>query len=510
MTPEPNEPPPRPGRIVIPGAAPEPEESASPRIVSPSGGAPESDAPPAPRIVLPSGGAPEPEGPAAPRIVLPPGVSREEAEDVPEYPRLRPLVLVPVSDGKREVLLVSDPLGVIRGQPALGVESIAILQLLDGSVSLTDITAALMRETRDLRIANMVRDFVARLDAMLMLDSPRFEAAYSQIRDAYRTLEIRQSAFDGRSYPAEREALAAFLDEHFAAAERLRDAGAGVDAAAGQGEAAAGFPAGARVAAGNAAQRPRALLAPHLDPRRAGPAIARAYLELDRASAEPLRVVVFGTGHTLMEERVALTRKHYETPLGKVPTDTAFVDALISRLGEAATRAEIAHRDEHSIEFQALYLKHRFGIRPLTMVPILCGGFHGLLEQGRTPREDPLFESLIAAVGEAEAALGGETVYVAGADLSHVGPRFGDPPMDARAKEEIEAIDREALAAAAKGDADGWFASIAQHEDSSRICGYAPVYATLRCTGPREGRLLHYEQSDEKDSSMVTIASMAW
>ena len=111
---------------------------------------------------------------------------------------------------------------------------------------------------------------------------------------------------------------------------------------------------------------------------------------------------------------------------------------------------------------------------------------------------------------EAERTLVGETVYVAGADLSHVGPRFGDPPLDPRSKEEIEAIDREALAAAEKGDADGWFASIATHQDSSRICGYAPVYATLRCAAPGPGRLLTYEQSDEKDSSMVSVASMAW
>ena len=211
-----------------------------------------------------------------------------------------------------------------------------------------------------------------------------------------------------------------------------------------------------------------------------------------------------------MEDRVALTRKHYETPLGRVATDIPFVEAVAARLGAAAYHAELAHRDEHSIEFQAVYLRHRFGDRPLTIVPILCGGFQALVEQGRTPREDATFETLIEAVREAERALGGETVHVAGVDLSHVGPRFGDPPLDARVKEEIEAVDREALAAAARGDADGWFTSIATHQDSSRICGHAPVYAMLRCAAPGEGRLLHYEQSDEKDGSMVSIATMSW
>ena len=455
--------PPRKGRIIIPGAESEPAEN------------------------------------PAPKIVLPPGAARQETEDVPEYPRMRPLVLVPVSDGTREVLLVSDPLGVVRGQPALGVESLAILQLLDGSVSLTDITAALMRESKDLRVANMVRDFVARLDQLLMLDSPRFEAAYRELRDAYQRLEIRQAVFGGRSYPAEPEPLAQFLDAHFAEAESMRGAEP--------------LAAGTHVLSAGSTPKParaKALLAPHLDPRRAGRAIARAWLELDPMAHEPLRVVVFGTGHTLITENLALTRKHFETPFGRLQTDQAFVDLVAERIGtEAAYRSELAHKDEHSIEFQAVYLKHRFRERPITLVPILCGGFHGLIDQGQTPREDATFEAMIEGVREAERRLGGETVYVAAGDLSHVGPRFGDPALDSRGKEEIEAIDRLALAAAERGDADAWFASIAEHQDSSRICGYAPVYATLRLA-PGAGRLLHYEQSDEKDGSMVTVAAMVW
>src|SRR5687768_12854226 len=91
------------------------------------------------RLIVPGA---EPEAPAEPpRIVLPPGVAREETEDLPEYPRLRPLVLVPVSDGQREVLVVTDPLGVIQGQPVLAMDAVAILQLLDGTVSLTDLSA---------------------------------------------------------------------------------------------------------------------------------------------------------------------------------------------------------------------------------------------------------------------------------------------------------------------------------------------------------------------------------
>jgi predicted class III extradiol MEMO1 family dioxygenase len=113
-------------------------------------------------------------------------------------------------------------------------------------------------------------------------------------------------------------------------------------------------------------------------------------------------------------------------------------------------------------------------------------------------------------VREVEAARGGPTVYVAGVDFSHVGPRFGDPAIDERMRGEIAARDQAALDAARGGDADAWFGAIAAHQDATRICGLAPVYAMLRCAAVRDGRLLRYQPSDEPDGSTVTIAAMVW
>ncbi len=95
-------------------------------------------------------------------------------------------------------------------------------------------------------------------------------------------------------------------------------------------------------------------------------------------------------------------------------------------------------------------------------------------------------------------------------DLSHVGPRFGDATVDERARGEVEEVDRPALAAAVKGDADGWFTAIAEQQDVTRICGFAPTYALLRCAEPGPGRLLGYEQSPEPDSTVVSIAAAVW
>src|SRR5437667_7581395 len=127
--------PPRPSRLIIPGAERAPEPPAEPSAPG---------APPRRSRILRPGSEAEAE---APRIVLPPGLSREDASELPENPRLRPLVLMPFREGERDLILISDPLGVIPGQPVLGIEALPILQLLDGNVSLTDLCAALMRES---------------------------------------------------------------------------------------------------------------------------------------------------------------------------------------------------------------------------------------------------------------------------------------------------------------------------------------------------------------------------
>jgi hypothetical protein len=448
------------------------------------------DEPPAPRprLIVP-GSEPESAGPS--RIILPPGAVRESAEELPEYPRMRRVMLVPFREAEREYLLVTDPMGLAPGQPVLPMESLAILQMLDGTVALNDLTAAVMRESKDLRVGNMVRDFVAQLDELLLLESPRFEKALGEFRRTYHQLEIRPAALEGHSYPADRAELEAFLDAHFAEAAKQREA--------------------AGLAPVAAARVPRAILAPHLDPRREGALMARAYLELGDAPTEPLRVIVWGTGHNLVGDFLALTRKHFQTPLGKVPCDTAFVDRVAAAIGdETAYRSEHVHRDEHSIEFQVIYLQRRLGARPFTIVPILCGGFYHLLDDQRTPRDEAAVEGLIAAVRDAEASLGGRTLHVAGVDFSHVGPRFGDGKVTDEVKAEVRKLDDAAIAAAAAGDADAWFRVIAEHDDATRICGYAPTYAMLRAAAPGAGRTLGYAMSEEPDTSVVSVAALAW
>ncbi len=458
----------RPGRIIMPGS--------------------ESETPRREPLVTPSGA---PAGEEAPRIVLPPGTARETEDDVPERPRLRPLTILPVRDGQQELLLITDPLGLLTEPIALRLESLPLLQLLDGRTTLTDLTAAMVRGSGDIRAGSWVREFVGQLDKLLLLESPRFEAAYEEMKRRYHQLEVRQAMFAGHSYPDEPAAAAAFVDEQLAAAAEHRRA--------------AGLPEPA------AGATPRLVLAPHLDPRRAGATLALALEEIGAERTTPLRVVVFGVGHMLWESWVALTRKHFETPWGRVACDTRFVDALAARLGDEAYRGEIAHRDEHSIEFAAVFLHRRFGDRPLTLVPVLAGGYHALLEAGRTPGEVPELTGFVEAVRATEREQGGDTVYLAAVDLSHVGPRFGDPAPDERVHQETDGFDRATLDAARRRDADAWFRAIADTQDATRVCGWGATDLALRCAAPEsDGRLLEYRQSGEDDGTFVSVAAAVW
>jgi len=434
------------------------------------------------KIILPGGGKPGGlVGPDGRPIWTAPAVP--DADALPTHPRLRAVEIEEAREGGRTLMVLVDPSGIAPQALAIAAEAMPVLMLLDGAVALDDLVDLIVRETGDPRAGESVRTLVRELDQRLFLESPRYEAAKTAAREAYRAQPTRPAVLAGISYPEEPTEFLQGLED---AARKLPE-----------------VP--------KAHAQPTALAAPHIDLRRGGAVMARAYQELGDA---PSVVFVFGTGHTMVEEPFALTAKPFETPLGRVETDVETVRALEAACGPSITAEEMAHRDEHSIEFQALLLKRRFGDAPLSIVPLLCGGFHGLVRYERKPTEEPRVETLAAAlIAEAErlTRAGRRVLFVAGVDLSHVGARFGDAlDMDEPTLTDLESKDKAAIDAALTGDAAAWFDAIAAQGDATRICGFAPMYMMLRAARPGPGRLLAYEQSLEETASVVTYASLAW
>jgi hypothetical protein len=221
--------------------------------------------------------------------------------------------------------------------------------------------------------------------------------------------------------------------------------------------------------------------------------------------------VIVGTCHAGMPDPFALTHKDYDTPFGPARVDHEFVERLARRAGQDCFASELAHRAEHSIEFQAVFLRYLYaGRRDFTIVPVLASFAHEALLQRQGIEDDPRVSRFLDAIGESIAVSGRRVALIAGADLAHVGPRFGDPePVLEADRGRIEREDHAMLAAVEAGDAGGFFESVASDGDRRRICGLSPIYTVLRVLGDGRGALRHYGQWPDP-CGLVSYASVVF
>ena len=252
----------------------------------------------------------------------------------------------------------------------------------------------------------------------------------------------------------------------------------------------------------------RGFLAPHIDFHRGGPTYAWAYREvIERSDADLF--VILGTCHAGMPDPFAATLKAYDTPLGPAPIDRDFFDALERRCGGGLLASEAAHRTEHSIEFQVVMLRHLLGKRrPFTILPVLASYVHEAVWARTDPEADPRVPRFIDGLLETMAASGRKTCVIAGVDLAHVGPRFGD--QEANTDDSLAAVaaaDRSMLEAVVAGEPTSFYASVAHDGDRRRICGLSPIYTFLRVLPGVRGRLIRYSQWPDPEGAVTFCAA---
>jgi AmmeMemoRadiSam system protein B/AmmeMemoRadiSam system protein A len=148
---------------------------------------------------------------------------------------------------------------------------------------------------------------------------------------------------------------------------------------------------------------PKALIVPHAGYIYSGAMAARAYSRLAPLRWTVRRVVLFGLCHRVAVRGVALPASDFfETPLGRLPIDTAAVAALAKQPGVVID--DRPHAQEHSIEVQLPFLQA--ALETFQLVPIAVG--HTTPEQ-------------VAALME-QLWGGPETLIVVSSDLSHYHP----------------------------------------------------------------------------------------
>ncbi len=405
----------------------------------------------------------------------------------PETPRLRPVEAFPLRTEGRDVVCLRDPTGLTDAVLTVPRAVAEILALFDGTRTLLDVQADIMRHRGELVPRAELEKLVDALEEHLFLEGPRVEAARQRVAAAFHASPLRPAVHAGKAYAGEAAELAAQLEGFFAHAE-----GPG--------------PRGPR-----RADLLRGLVAPHIDFHRGGPAYAWAY----QAVAETCEAdcfVVFGTAHAGLDGHpFAATRKAYDTPFGPLPVDLPVLEALARRAPGDLFAAELAHRVEHSIEFQAVCLRYLHRDRDdVRLVPLLTSFVHECLAERRDPAETPAVAGTLEALREVMATVPRRYCLVAAADLAHVGPRFGDPrPVSRGWLARVEAEDRALLAVVAEADPRRFYAAVARDGDSRRICGLSPIYALLHTLPPARGRLLYYGQWPDPQGT-VTFASLAF
>jgi len=386
----------------------------------------------------------------------------------------------PVFHEGRQFVLFRDPLGLVPEGTSVPLSLYRFMSLLDGTKSLRDLQTDLMRQQGGVLVgSDEVMGLLARLDKSYILDSPRFREARDRIIEEFRSKPVRPCSHCGAAYPAEGPTLMQTLEE-------ILNSGPSSEAIQG---------------------KVLALAAPHIDLSVGRNGYGTAYRTL-RGREYP-RVVVLGVGHRMEDGMFAITEKDFETPLGKTETDRILVQDLRHAGAEILADSDIAHRSEHSIEFQLLFLQYLLGAGAFKLVPILCGsllaGLPSYSRQAYLDRAGPFLDRLRKAFS----GPGGQTLFIAGVDLSHVGPKFGhDAPAPALQKEAGE-HDRALLEAFCMLDADRLWEESSRVQDRFNVCGFSVMACFCEILPPCKGRLLHYETwNEEATRSSVSFGAV--
>ena len=251
------------------------------------------------------------------------------------------------------------------------------------------------------------------------------------------------------------------------------------------------------------------IVAPHLDYGRGGPTYAAAYKSFG-TGAKVDRIVILGTNHFGSGDGVVMSRFGFQTPFGIFNADLAVVDALGALLGARLFKDEIDHLGEHSIQIQLPWIHEVFGNVPIVAALVPSPLVPMLAHDGTRVSYDDFVPPLRAVLAEAP----GRTLFVSSADLSHVGPQFGDEtPIGSEIRKQVEAYDRSLLAVFLEGDEELFIKKLMNDQNHQRWCSVGNMTAAKIVTGGMP-ELLEYSQgpleSEAGANALVTSAALAF
>ncbi|MBN1826454.1 MAG: AmmeMemoRadiSam system protein B [Candidatus Eisenbacteria bacterium] len=403
-----------------------------------------------------------------------------------EKPRLRPVEAIPTTFQGHRAVLLRDPEGYTDRTAVLAEKTIEIIRLFDGTRTLLDIQADYTRRHGDILFTDDLKRLVDQLDEAGFLDNQRFRARREETEREWRESSLRPAVHLG--------GVAGEAEEW----ERWTD---GFLGSAGEPETAP--PAGIV----------RAIVAPHIDLRLGGGVYGAAWRAAVGTGDPPALIVVIGTCHGALPSLAAATTKDFETPLGAAVTDGGFLRAVNDAAGGWLFDEEPAHRTEHTVEFQCLFVRRLFGDAGTRIAPLLCSYEPDHLGDDAPEETRGRIERLGGALRAAIEGYDGRVLVVASADLSHVGPRYGHDRAPTEPElADLDIHDRKLLAPALAGDPAAFADRFAAGLNTTHVCGFAPIHLTLLALGEgARGSLLRYDRAVMgEEGSVVTFAAAAF
>ncbi len=392
------------------------------------------------------------------------------------------------------------PMVVLRDQESLNLHPIAVslpgflvAMLLNGENSVSDVQAAFSKNTGQLIQPAEIESMVAQLDKAFLLETPALREKRKEVLTGFLNNPVRPMTHVKGVYPDNTLELATMLGKYFQDPKGP----------------------GKQMASNSTRQTPLALFAPHIDFARGGPGYAWAYQALSECEPPDL-IVALGVAHMSPNSPWVLTKKNYETPYGPVALSEELFNDFKDSLWYDVTVDQWTHRTEHSLEFQALWLKYLWRDKTPSWLPVLCSSFDRFCSD-RAPSSIETMEHGILKIAEklkARQKAGQKIMLLAGVDLSHVGPRFGDEEkLGPELEKKVEQADLKSLDLALQGKPDEFYLSVVENGHWRKWCGLSAIYTTLRLAKelsdkPLSGRRLAYQQSPDPMGGLVSYTSV--
>ena len=449
----------------------------------------------------------------------PPVVTFNPSLPAHQKPRIRPLRAGMMQQGQEQFLVLGDQQRISDRQMGVAPAVQMVLPLMDGTRSIPEICAAVGHGLTP----PVLQELVAQLDAAGFLYGPTFDAMLAAVQK-----DFDKTAILPPSYTADVAdmlvAQVAGSEEAFNALSAEQKAEMGVKRIGEEFE--IWMDESLKEAPSKRVDSlPKGLIVPHVDYARGWMNYGSGWGKLRGLTNErPDRVIILGTNHFGFGTGVVGCDKGYETPLGVCEVDKHFEQVLSAKLGDADTKKLFAnrydHEREHSIELQIPWIQHVFGKDASGKYPRVFGVLvhDPCVNNGESYDNQGLgLDAFCNAVRAAVAELPGRTLIVASADLSHVGPQFGDNvPMDQNDEgfkqlcQRTAQHDQEMIRLLGQNKPEDLIAAMSWQQNPTRWCSIGCLVALYKILQPSKIEFFNYAfAASGQEAALVSSCSGA-